>query len=217
MGSSALQIVTEAYRHHNLDEVTSFSTAQEFPYNIAKDILNQVIREMNRLGSYWFCETKTALPYSVGVYQYSFNTLAIDPKRVIRIRKEATDKWGNLKQSSWYHFQRLYRSTSVQTAEPTAFSKFGDALELNVIPDQDYSLYVYHFKDMPLISATSDTFLLPERDEDILIDACYQILGYKLGRWGLEAALQAIALKVIPLLADNQQDVGMPYQMPAAF
>lgn len=217
MGSTALQIVTEAYRHQNLDEVTSFSTSQEYPYNIAKDIINQVIREMNRLGSYWFTETKTALAYSGGVYQYSFNTLAVDPKKVIRIRREATNYIGDLKQYNWYHFQRLFRSAAVTTAQPEGFSKFGDSLELSTIPGQDYSIYVYHFKDMPLITATSDTFLVPERDEDVLIDACYQLLGYKMGRWGLEAALQAIALKVSPLLADMKQDAGIPLQMPAAF
>jgi hypothetical protein len=215
--STALQIVTEAYRHHNLNEVTSFATTQEFPYNIAMDILNQVLREMNRLGSYWFCETKTALPYSGGVYQYSFTTLAIDPKRVMRIQMEAANFKGELTECNWRDFMRLYRGSAVQTGMPAVWSKFGSTLELSLIPDQDYSLYAYHFKDMPLVSATTDTMLVPERDEDVLIDSCYQILGYKIGKWDLGTAFAAIAAKVSPLLANMKQDSGMPVQMPAAF
>lgn len=217
MGSTALQIITEAYRAHNLSEVTTFSTSLEFPYRIAKDILNDVIRQLNRQGNYWFTETKTALTYGVGTYQYSFNTLAVDPKRVIRVRKELADHYGDLNQVNWETFQRLYRSSATQTTEPTAWSKYGDTLELNNIPDQSYTLYVYHFKDMPKVTATSDTFLVPEQDEDILIDCCFQMLGYKLGKWDLGTAIQAMRLRIEPLLADMKQDAGLPLQMPAAF
>jgi len=217
MGSSALAIVAEAYRHHNLDTITEFNATLEFPYNLAKDILNQVIREMNRLGNYWFTETKTTLTYTGGVYQYSFNTLAIDPKRLVRIRKEASNQWGELTEYNWRHFQRLFRSSAMTTGTPSAFSKFGDVLELNCIPNQNYSLVAYHFKDMPLVSLPTDTFLIPERDEDVLVDCVHQILGFKLGRWDLGTALQACRLKIQPLLVDTKQDAGMPTQMPAAF
>lgn len=217
MASTAVEIVAKAYRNHNLDSVTSFSTSLEFPYNIALDLINDVISEMNRAGSYWFTETSTALTYSSGVYQYSFATLEIDPKRVIRIRKELADHWGDLKQYNWYDFQRWYRTATIPTAEPTAFSKFGYSLELNVKPDQDYTLKVYHYKDMPLIETTTDTFLVPERDEDVLYYCCYQLLGYRTGRWTLEEALRAMRIKINPLLADMKQDAGMPLQMPAAF
>ncbi len=217
MGSTALAIISEAYRHHNLDEITEFNSTMEFPYNLAKDVINQVIREMNRLGNYWFTETRTNLTYTAGVYQYSFNTLGVDPKRLVRIRKEANNQWGELTEYNWRHFQRLYRSSTITTANPVAFSKYGDTLELNSKPDQNYSLVAYHFKDMPLVSLPTDTFLIPERDEDVLIDCAHQLLGYKLGRWDLGTALQACRIKINPLLVDSKQDAGMPTQMPAAF
>lgn len=217
MPSTAIDIVTEAYRHHNLNEVTVFSSSLEFPYNIAKDIINTVIREMNRLGAYWFTETQTSLTYGVGVYQYSLSALEIDPGKILRIRKEATDKWGELTPWNWADFQRQYRRSAMTTAEPTAFSHFGNTLELNTIPDQDYSLVLYHLKDMPLVVDATDLFMIPERDEDVLIDACFQMLGYKIGRWDYGTALNAMAVKVSPLLADMKKSRSMPTQMPAAF
>ena len=215
--STALQIVTEAYRKHNLDEVTSFSTSQEFPFNIALNTINDVIRYANRLGSYWFTETKTSLTYGVSTYTYSFNTLGVDPKRIKFIRKEATDKWGELKEVNHREFLKLYRRQALVTTEPTAWTKFGDTLELNTQPDQDYSIKVYHFKDMPVVSATTDTFLVPERDEDILIESCYLMLGAKIGKWKRAEAEAEIRFLFGPFLADLKQDSGMPTQFPAAF
>lgn len=59
--------------------------------------------------------------------------------------------------------------------------------------------------------------MIPERDEDVLIDACFQMLGYKIGRWDYGTALNAMAVKVSPLLADMKKSRSMPTQMPAAF
>jgi len=217
MGSTAVQIITEAYRNHNLDEVTTFSTTLEFPYKIALNVLNATVREINRMGNLWFMETKTALTYSNGVNTYSFSSLSVDPKRIIRLRREATNYWGEMKQYNYRQFQQLFQMAATATAEPNAWTKFNDTLTLNTIPDQDYTLELYHFKDMPLISATSDTFLVPERDEDILIDCCYQWLGYKMGRWDIGTAIQAIKILAQPFLAQMEEDAGMPQQMPAAF
>jgi len=217
MGSTAVQIITEAYRKHNLDEVTTFSTSLEFPYKIAKDVLNEVIGLANRLGTFGFTETKTALTYGVATYTYSFNTLAIDPKRVIYIRREATNYWGDLDQINNRDFKRTYRSAALLTAMPGAWSKFGDTLELSTQPDQDYSLNVYHYKDMPKIAATTDTFLVPERDEDILIQSCYLVLGYYIGRWSFPEAEAGIKMLFSPFLVDLRRDSGIAHQLPANF
>jgi len=217
MGATAVQIITEAYRKHNLDEVSSFSTSLEFPYNLAEDVINDVIRYANRLGSYWFTETKTGLTYGVGTYTYSFNTLAVDPKRIRFIWKEATNFQGELEQKNKREFMLLYRRAATVTTTPTAWTKYGDTLELNTIPDQDYSIYVYHFKDMPVVTATGDTFLIPERDEDMLIQACYHKLGAYIGKWTHAEAEGQIKFLFGPFLADTKQDSGRPNQMPANF
>lgn len=217
MGSTALEIISEAYRHHNLNDIATLSNGQEFPYSLAKDILNEVIRMMNRAGSYWFCESKTELIYSPDTSSYALTSLGIDPKRVIRIRREAENQWGELKEYNWRHFQQLFRSGGIQSGIPNVWAKYGNELHLDVSPNQNYSVQVYHFIDMSAVVDGTDTFLIPERDEDVLIDCCYQLLGYKIGRWDFGAAFQAMQIKILPLLADMKQDAGMPTQMPAAF
>ncbi|MEB3286178.1 MAG: hypothetical protein VKJ04_01610 [Vampirovibrionales bacterium] len=217
MGSTAQEIISEAFRHHNLNEVNAFSVSQEFPYKIAKDILNDVLRMMNRMGSYWFTETRTALSYTPNQYAYQLPSLSIDPKRIIRVRREAAERWGDLKQVNWQQFQACYRNASIATGEPIIWSKFGNTLELNCIPAEDYHLVAYHFADLPAVVAPADTLLVPERDEDVLIDCCYQLLGYKMGRWSYQSAIQAMQVRIQPLLANTKQDAGIAYQMPAAF
>lgn len=217
--ADAITLVKEAYRKNNLDQtqITSFSSTLEFPYNLAQDILNDVLRMMNRAGNLWFTETKTALTYGVGTYTYSFTTLAVDPQKVINVRLEATDHWGELTQYARRAFQNRWRKSSILTTKPTAWTKYGSTLELNCIPDQDYTMYVYHYKDMPLVTATSDTTLVPEADEDVLINNCYTWLGKFIGRISEGDAIALIKANTAPFLVSTRNDAGMPNQMPAAF
>lgn len=216
--SDAITICAEAYRQANLDqELTSFSTSQEFPYNNALGILRHVVREMNRLGNYWFTETSTNLSYSAGVYQYSFSTLGIDPRRITEIRRSAADYLGVLEPLNYKQFQKKYRGSAIQTTMPSAFSKYGDTLEFNVIPDQDYEIKVFHFNDIPLPTATDSTFPIPEDDEDVLIDGVYAYLLQRMGRPDFMEAYQVFSKKAKDLLADMKQDQGMSHQMPSNF
>lgn len=217
MGSTAVQIISQAYRRHNLNEVTTFSTTQEFPYKLALDVLNETIRRLNRLGDFRFSEAKTAIPYTPATATYSFATLGIDSNRIRVLRKELADHQQDLKQVSWHDFQRRYRTSPIQTAEPNTWAKYGDSLTLASYPDQDYQIYAYHYRNIALVTAPTDTFIIPEQDEDMLIDACYQILGHYTGRWDFGTALAAIVALANPFLVEENKDTGLPRQMPAAF
>lgn len=217
MGSTAVQIIAEAYRQLNLNEPVSFSSSQEFPENIAKDVLNKVIREMNRLGNLWFTETATVLAYSGGVYTYDLGVLGIDPKRIRYVRKEATNHQGELTEYQNRVFRQYFRSSTIQTAEPTVFTKSANIFELNSIPNQDYAITIYHFKDMPAVTATTDTLLVPERDEDMLTENCVEWLSYRMGKQDKQTSLVNIRANTIPFLVQVKTDAGMAKQMPAAF
>lgn len=219
MSSTALQIVASAYKQANMDQTLSSFSMSDFPYNIAMDLLNTVIQEMNREGRYWFTETSATLTYSAGVYQYAYSSIGsgVDPKSILRIRKEATDHKQELTQMNWRAFQECFRRDAVQTTEPTHWAKYGTQLELNCIPDQDYTIKVYHLRDMPLVSAVSDTLLCQEADEDVFREGVYAYLLNRLSRPDADKAYQFYWKKVQSLLADMKQDVGMPRQMPAAF
>lgn len=219
MTSTALQLVASAYKQANMDQtVTSFSMS-DFPYSIAKDLLNTVISEMNREGHYWFTETSASLTYSAGVYQYAYSTIGsgLDPKGILRIRKEATDHQGELIQLNWRHFQQRFRRSAIETREPRYWSKYGNQIELDAKPDQDYELKIYYLRDMPMITATTDTLLCQETDEDVFREGVYAYLLNRLGRADWDDAYQFYWKKALSLLADMKQDVGTPRQFPAAF
>jgi len=218
MASSAIQIMAQVYRQLNLTEPTSFASGQEFPLNIALDVLNKVIREMNRLGNLWFMETTTKLHYTANVGTYNLpGAYAVDPHRIRYIRKEDPLHVGELREYNKRDFLRLFRSRSVPTGEPSAFTKYGGILELDVIPQQDYQITVYHFCDMPLVKNPTDTFLIPERDEDILIENCAHLLSARIGKCDAMTALQLIRLNTQPFLIQMKSDAGKAYQMPALF
>lgn len=216
--TTALNIAAAAYRQANLDQTLSSFSMSDFPYNIALDLFNTVIREMNRLGRYWFAETSTSLTYSGGVYQWSYQSLGqIDPKAILRIRKEASNYWGELIQYNYRAFQQQFRIADIPTQEPRYWTKYAGNIELDSKPDQDYTMKVYYLQDLPLISATTDTLLCQVSDEDVFQEGIYAYLLNRLGRPDWQQAYQVYMTKVKSLLADLNQDTGLPRQMPAAF
>jgi hypothetical protein len=190
---------------------------EDFPYNIAKDLFNTVIQEMNRWGRYWFAETRASLAYATGTYQYNCNTLKIDPKGILRIRKETEDHYGELTQLNWRRFQQLFRRSEISTAEPCFWAKYGGVIEFNAKPDQDYNLTVYYLRDLPLIATDTDILLCQETDEDVFREGVYAYLLQRLGRGDWQQAYQLYQEKARNLLADMNQDDGQPTQMPAVF
>ena len=216
--TTAIDLCAEAYRRANLDQnLTTFSTSLEFPYNLAKDIFNNVVRYINRKGYYWYAETITALAYSPGVYTYSFETLGINPTKVLYIRREATDHWGELEQWQEEKFLNRYRSSAIVTARPSAWSKFGDVLSLNCIPDQDYTLKAYHLVNIPLATNPTDTTIIPLAQQDALNAGVYAYLLQAMGRPDTGQAMQIFQAIISDLLADTKQDLGLATQLPANF
>lgn len=217
MPITALELAADVYKQANLDQTLSSFSMTEFPYNVALSLLNETLCDLNRQSRYWFAETSTTLTYSPGVYTYSLTTLNIDPKGILRIVREASGFQGELTQINEYEFWKRYRQSSIITDMPQYWRKYGSTIELNSIPDQNYSLRVYYLQDLPLIASTTDTFLVPDTDSDILKDGLYAYLLQRIGRPDWQIAYQAWVLKVKSLTAGQKQDVGIARQMPAAF
>ena len=219
MGSTALEMVNSALRMCNESTVASFSQTQEFPGNIVLDCFNTVIREMNRWGSYWFQETDTALSYGVGTYTYTLSSSSIDPNRILDVRRTLTNYQGYLKQMNHRDFLNDFRRAAVETTTPSYWTKFGGVLELSTIPDQDYSLKVRHFKDIPVLTTgdTSTTFNLPLADEDVFVDGIKAYLKKELGRMEWTNDYELYKAKARKLVADMNMDSGLPTVMPSLF
>lgn len=219
--SNALQICADAYAEANLDQtLTSFSTTQEFPYNIAKTLINTVIKEMDRMGEFWFCETSVSMPYSPSTSSWNLTTLAaypIDAKRITRVRTEATNYWNELTELNYRKFQALYRVAAIPSAQPQRWAKYQNTVYTDSSPDQDYSLNLYYFQDMPLVASETDTLLVPTKDEDVVREGVFAYLCQRIGRPDYQLAYELYMQKVKTLLVTVKKDVGLPTQMPASF
>lgn len=217
MGSTALQICANAYRQANMDtELASFSTSQEYPYNIAIDLLNEVVADMNRAGDLWFMETETSLAWGALAGSYDCTALGIDPKRIKVIRR-TDENVGDLKPLPWRKFQRLFRSSTIETNTPYYWSQYAGVIYINCYADLDYGLTVSHLKDFEPVDATSDTFTWPQVDEDVIRAGVYAYLLQRLGRGDFEQAYQIYKMKMDALKIDTKTDRSIPRVMPAAF
>lgn len=218
--STALQIAADAYALVNMDQtLSSFSNSQEFPYNIALILFNDLISELNRKGNYWFCETSVSLAYSPGVYTYDLTTLAtppIEPKRITRIRRELLNYEGELVEYNWRNFQRRYRLTTIPIQMPNGWAKYDQQIQLNYIPDQDYTQKLYYYQDIPAVVNTGDILPVPQMHEDVLR---YGIANKLRKRMEIpDPALDAdFQMKLADLIGAIGEDAGMGTQMPAAF
>lgn len=215
--TTAVQIIQSAYRQANEEAPSSFSTSQNWPQAICLDLLNGVIAEMNRMGSYWFTEASQALPYGSGVYAYNLETLNIDPRMIKEVRREANNYIGVLTQVEASQFRRHYRGAAVLTATPSVWTKYGYTLELDCIPSQDFTLKAYYWRELPLISATTDTLLSDSSYDDVYIVGVMAYLKKRMGKPDWQTDYQEYIEKIKQLLSATTADSGLAAQMPARF
>jgi len=219
MGSTALQICQRAYRKAMVGQpLTSFGTNQNEPFNFALDLLNDVINEINRQGELWFLLTKTTLTYADTStnHVYDLGTLTIDPRRIKRIAR-TLDQQGAVRVMNWAVFNQLYRRNPLIDGTPVAYSVFNDTLEFNTSHDKDYGLVVEHYKDMPRVTATTDTLLMPERDEDVLEDGVLAYLKQRIAMPDADTAYLVYKDKLNRLVYDSKRNTGTYFVRPARF
>ena len=213
---NALSLCNSAFRQANIDQtLTSLSEDQDFPYNIAKDLLNTVIQDINRHGNFWF--TQTSLIVTPIQASIDLASIGIDPKKIIRLRRELAEDQGELIAVNWRVFQQNFRQTPLTTGRPTLWSKFNQTIQLNVIPDKPYNLTLYYHQDIPLVLDASDVVVFPDSDGDILREGVYAYLLLRLGRADFTTAYQLYQTKLKSLLANQKQDGSLPSQMPSNF
>lgn len=212
---TALQLCQQAYREANMSEALStLSPNQCFPYNIAMDCLNDVLRDLNRMGSFWFMETKTPLVYSVGVHEYNLMSLGIDPLRISQVRDNQGAQLGQMHERN---FSKRFRTGVLNTARPTVFSKFANTLSLNVIPDEDYGLVAVHYDDIPLVIGDGDFVAVPEEDEDIVVKGILASILMKMDRSASVPEYTLFKKLAEGWLVEVKQDFGLPAVRPRLF
>lgn len=216
--TTALELMQNVFRRANMEaELSSFSTSQSFPYDIALSVLNHAVDDLNSRGRYRFMETSTALTYSSGVYTYSLETLEVDAEAITSIERRLANYQGKLKALNNTQFRDKYRRSPVQEGVPSHWTDHGDTLELDVEPDQDYSIYVWHYAPISRYSATSDVINIPTRHLYVLENMAYGWLLEALGRQDFPRVYD-IALRAANKMKVNDRNLrSRPSVMPRAF
>jgi hypothetical protein len=223
MASTALQLAAAACNDAGLDQtLTSFSMA-EWPYSSLLDVTNRAIAEMNRAGNLVFGETTQVLTYTPSVYTYNLNTVAanpIEPRRILRLRRELVNQSGELAEYNFRDFQKRFWVNTIPTIKPVAWAKFASTLYLNSIPDQDYTLTMYYYQPIqPIVVGSNDNSvtIVPFYHEDVLREMIFaQLIGY-MGRPDFSNAYTLAKQKLATLVAKSNEDIGLPQNMPRAF
>lgn len=223
MVTTALQVAAAAYLDAGTDQtLTSFSLS-EWPYSSALHIINSAIADLNRLGSYSFSESSLVLPYSAGVYTYNLNTVGpaiIEPRRIMRLRRELSGYAGELAEFNFRNFQRRFMNIQAPTQQPLAWAKYSTTLYLNSIPDQDYQLTLYYYQQIqPVVVGVNDNSptIIPEYHIDVIRDLTKAILLKEMGRTDFANQYTLAVKKATMLLARSNEDCGLPTNMPRMF
>lgn len=216
--TTAVALAASVFRQANqYSELTSFSTSQSFPYNIALDLLNEAIDELNEKGRYRFMLTSTALTYAPSTSTYSLNTLGVDSEGILRIERNLSGYQGELAALNLQDFRARYRRSATASAVPTAWTDYGDVLELNTEPDQDYTIKCWHYDAITRVSATTDVIAVPTRHEHILKDLFLAYLAERLGRPDYLNLYTVAREKAMGMIVNTQALRSRPSRMPASF
>lgn len=217
--TTALELMQRVFRRAQMSTLSSFSTSQNFPNNIALDVLQRAVEELNSRGRYEFMLTSAALSYSVGVYSYTISNVSadLDGEGITKIELTANNHQGELTSMEVQQFRNLYRRSSLLTTKPVAWTDYGDTLELNCIPDQDYSMRVWYYATITKPAATTDVLDVPTRYEGVLEDMAYAYLLEALGREDAMAKYQMADRQANKFVANTQKKRSRANIMPRAF
>ncbi len=217
MPTTGLAVCKTAYKKAQLDQDLISFGMSEHPYNCALDLLNDVLREISKAGSFWFLKKEQLLEYqnNVSAYNLGLSSRSVDPKRVVTLIRTKEQK-GELKQVN-DELMRTMRNNSLVAGVPTQFAIFNQTLWLNAIPDKDYGLTLVHYDDMPLVATETDNLAVPDDDVDTVIAGVYTYLLQIMGRGDFTTAYQLYDRKLKRMLREVRQNYGLPQALPAMF
>lgn len=216
--STAIEIAQRACRLLQLDrQPENFSTTQPYPYNTLLDRMNDIIAGLNRDGNMYFTLTDTELVYNSGQYTFNLTNINIDPARIRAVHRTLLGDEGELPCYQWDKFIRYYRNGGIKTARPDAYGIFNVTLNLSTIPDKNYRIKIHHYRDMPTITAPTDTLLFPKNDEDVLQYGLMFHLAAAFGRDDQTALKEEFATRRMQLLNRTINLKSLPKRLPRRF
>jgi hypothetical protein len=211
---TALEICAAACKQANLDKpLTSLSEGQEFPYGIAKQLLNSVIQEINRKTNFSFAHASQTI--TVTTSQYNIELLGIDPKKIVQLVNTATGQ--ALTQLSFKKLKLQANPASLLQTGPTHWAKQHTLLWFNTTPSTPQLLRIDYYKELALVVLDTDGTDFADFDSDILIEGVLAYLLQRLGRDDFQVVYQLYQEKLRTLLINQKQDAGLAMQMPANF
>lgn len=217
--TTALALMQRVFRRAQMNSLGSFSTTQNFPANIALDVLQRSVEDLNSRGRYEFMLTSTALTYGAGVYTYTMSSVndGLSGEAITVVELTASGHQGELTSMEVQQFRRYYRRSDVLTTKPVAWTDYGDTLELSSIPDQDYSMKVWFYDLIEKPTATTDVLNIPPRYEFVLDDMAYAYLLEALGREDFPTKYQMADSQARKFVGNTQKKRSRPRVMPGAF
>lgn len=217
--TTALELMQRVYRRAQMNTLGSFSTTQNFPQNIALDVLQRSVEDLNSRGRYEFMLTSVNLTYGAGVYTYTMSSVNsnLSGEAITKIELTASGHQMELDSMEVQQFRRWYRRGALQTTKPTAWTDYGDTLELSTIPDQDYTIKVWFYDLIDKPTATTDVLDIPSRYEFVLDDIAYAYLLEALGREDFVTKYQMADNQAQKFVGNTQRKRSRPRVMPGAF
>lgn len=217
--TTALELMQRVYRRAQMNALGSFSITQNFPQNIALDVLQRSVEDLNSRGRYEFMLTSINLTYGAGVYTYTMSSVNanLSGEAITKIELTASGHQMELDSMEVQQFRRWYRRGTLQTTKPTAWTDYGDTLEFSAIPDQDYTIKVWFYDLIDKPTATTDVLDIPSRYEFVLDDIAYAYLLEALGREDFVTKYQMADNQAQKFVGNTQRKRSRPRVMPGAF
>lgn len=217
--TTALELMQRVFRRAQMQTLGAFGTSQQFPKNIALDMLQRAVEDLNSRGRYEFMLTSVNLTYSAGVYTYTMSSVNsnLSGEAITKIETTLLGQEAELESMEVQQFRRYYRRGEIETTKPVAWTDYGDTLEFSTKPDQDYTIKVWFYDLISKPTAAADVLDIPSRYEFVLDDMAYAYLLEAIGREDHLVKYQMADKQANTFVANAQRKRSRPVVMPASF
>lgn len=150
-----------------LDTVSSFATSlfEVYPYNLILPLFDEAVRVFSNEHLWLWSSTDTSLVYdSTAVYNLKEHD--INRNKITTIYYISGTQVYEIPRVNYPYFKEMYMGWTSETGKPQVCSIKNNTLRFYPAHDQDYSIKIKHYKDIPLPVTESHTIsLVPEKTQ----------------------------------------------------
>lgn len=202
-----------------LDSLSSFATSlmEVYPYNLVLPLFDEACRVFSNEFTWLWSSTDTDLVYnSDAVYDLKHHD--IHRNKIAKVYYISGTQVYEISRCGYLYFKEVYMGWTTATGIPQVYTIKNNTLRFYPKHDQDYSIKIKHYKDVPLpVTESHEITLVPEKSQFPIPLFAKWIIALLMQKSNAKLIEQEHLESLAEASTDNQQYCDVTDYIPSNF